>query len=477
MKLPQALTTNEETPPQVLGEFKPVDDWQAHLNAVFYGLRGTRARDYYQTLAGADYRLAHALAADFHQAHRVRTDLPATLVVQEWGCGNGNLAACFLSHLRDLDAEGSLYRKTRYVLVDKHRDMLQAALAHPDLQPHRAQVSSLQADVEDLAGLQPGTVHWIHGNELWSDLRTKIVLRKEGEVIEERLRPNLSDAKSREFADWFAFVKAFEARDVANLNGQPPFLDEIIWEKDYGSIDWKRVPYRKMITEFLKSIDDLVIVPVNLGAFATIKEAQRLLAPRGRVTFLDAGTPDQAVLANPDKPCYGLHGGQYSFIVNFALCEDVARHLGFTDITIESQQEFVSRMLGVNVMTVVDLLETYPSLEKLQPWEGDQLVLKTLQALDRVYTAPYRRPFDYPIRAETPEPDRTELATILERRPRTGVPDPIAYLSEEEVLGAMTELEALGFQRDRIQALLRSPAGQGRPIEYYRFSLGQEKSS
>jgi hypothetical protein len=41
----------------------------------------------------------------------------------------------------------------------------------------------------------------------------------------------------------------------------------------------------------------------------------------------------------------------------------------------------------------------------------------------------------------------------------------------------MTRLEALGFQRERIQALLRSPAGQGRPIEYYRVSLAQEKSS
>lgn len=477
MKIPPALTTREETPPQVLGEFKPVDDWQVHLNTVFYGLRGTRLRDFYQTMAGADYRLAHALAVDFYETHRERSDLPEALTVQEWGCGNGNLAACFLSHLRALDKDGSLYRRTSYVLVDKHRDMLQGALAHPDLQPHRKRVSSLQADVEDLSGFKPGTLNWIQCNDLWSDLRTKIVLRKEGEVIEERLRPNLSDAKSREFTDWFAFVKDFEAGNVPKLKAYPSFLDEIIWEKDYGTIDWKRVPYRKTITESVKPIDELVIVPVNLGAFATLKEVRRLLASGGRFTSFDAGTPDQEVLADPEKPCYGLQGGQYSFIVNFALCEAVARHLGFTNLTIELQQEFVSRMLGLNLVTVVDLLETYPSPEHLKQWERDRLVLKTLQALDSGYASPYRRTLDYPTTAETPEPERTELAAILEGRPRTGVPDTIAYLSEEEILRAMTDLEALGFERERIQQLLGKRAGQGRPIEYYRFSLVQEKTS
>src|SRR5438034_1148397 len=158
---------------------------------------------------------------------------------------------------------------------------------------------------------------------------------------------------------------AFEDKDIAALKGGPSFLDEIIWEKDYLPIDWKRVPYRKTLTDFMKQIDEVVIVPANFGAFATIKEAMRLLALGGRFTSLDAGTPDKAVLSSPDKPCYGLYGGQYSFIVNFALCDEVARHLGIKEIAIEPQQEFVSRMLGVNVLTVVDLLEAYHSLGRL----------------------------------------------------------------------------------------------------------------
>jgi SAM-dependent methyltransferase len=476
MSMLPAVAANEDTPPQLIGEFKPMDDWQVHLNALFYGLRGGRAGDSYPTMASADYRLAHALAADYYD-HAVRRDratsslAPRTssLVIHEWGCGNGNLAACFLSHLKQLDAAGDLYRKTRYVLVDEQRETLQAALAHPDLAPHRERVATLQADVQDLAAVKDGSLHWILCNELWSELRTKILLRKEGEIIEERLQPNLSDAKYKEFDDWSAFVRAFAARDVAALRNGPSFLDEIIWEKDYQPVDWKRVPYRKTITDFMKPMDDLVIVPANFGAFATIKEARRLLASGGGFTSLDAGTPDMDVLTDPDKPCYGLHGGQYTFIVNFALCETVAKQLGVKEVTVERQREFVSRMLGVNLLTVMDLLETYPSPRQLKPWEQDRLTLKTLKVLDGRYRSPYSRTLDYPIRTGAPELERAELETLLKGLPATGVPDTIAYLSEEEVLGAVTDLEALGFERARIQALLE--AGVRREIEYYRFSF------
>jgi hypothetical protein len=61
------------------------------------------------------------------------------------------------------------------------------------------------------------------------------------------------------------------------------------------------------------------------------------------------------------------------------------------------------------------------------------------------------------------------MEALLKGLPATGVPDTIAYLSEEEVLGAITDLEALGFERARIQELLA--AGVRREIEYYRFAF------
>jgi len=40
--------------PQLIGDYKPFDQWQVHLNRLFYGLRGAKLRSYYQTFASAD---------------------------------------------------------------------------------------------------------------------------------------------------------------------------------------------------------------------------------------------------------------------------------------------------------------------------------------------------------------------------------------------------------------------------------------
>ena len=117
--------------PQPLGDYKPVDQWQAHINALFYGLRGDQQRSFYQTFATADYRLAHALAADYYDkvvardtrqaeatATGQQTQPQPVLTVMEWSPGNGALAACFLSHLKQLDKNGTVYPRVRYVLVD-----------------------------------------------------------------------------------------------------------------------------------------------------------------------------------------------------------------------------------------------------------------------------------------------------------------------------------------------------------------------
>ena len=71
------------------------------------------------------------------------------------------------------------------------------------------------------------------------------------------------------------------------------------------------------------------LVPVNLGACATIKEAKRLLAPDAiGFSSFDAGTADMNVLNDPEKPCYGQFGGQQSFMVNFALVRSGRQAVG-----------------------------------------------------------------------------------------------------------------------------------------------------
>ncbi|OQW33792.1 MAG: hypothetical protein A4E19_02790 [Nitrospira sp. SG-bin1] len=469
--------------PQLIGEYRPLDQWQVHLNRLFYGLRGDKLRSYYQTFASADFRLAHALAADYFErvttrekaGSRQSTDSPrvtpptSPLTVLELGSGNGNLAACFLSHLKVLDQEGAVYPRVRYVMVDWEESILAGALTHPNLAVHRDHVDTHCGSIEQVKGVDDGTVDRIICNELWNDLPTKLLAKHGGEVEEEYLRPNLSESLHVTIQDWSGFVRSFQAQDLDVLKTFPPFLDELVWEKEYRKVEWKDLPYRKTIVDFLQAIDQEVLVPVNVGAFATLKEAKRLLAPDAiGFSAFDAGTADMNVLNDPEKPCYGQFGGQYSFMINFALVEAVAKHLGLKQTMLESQREFMGRSLNTNVMTLMDLLATHPSAgPKLQTWEQDRLVLQTIRALNETFESPYRRRLEFPLAAAIPPQERDNLGTILRSLKENGIPDTVAYLTEEELMSAQQNLATIGYDGDTVKMALSAPPS---PIEYCHFT-------
>ena len=472
--------------PQLIGDYKPVDQWQVHINTLFYRFRGDQIRSFYQTFASADHRLAHALAADYFERVVKRektlgvrrqatgenasdfrlTPHASPLTVLELGPGNGNLAACFLSHLKVLDKDGVVYPRIRYVLVDWEQAVLDAALTHPELASHRDRVETYCGTVDRLDQVVDGSVDRIICNELWNDLPTKLMSRRGHEIEEEYLRPNLSEAAHAKISDWAAFVRSFEAMDTEALKGYPPFLDDLVWEREYRTVEWKGVPYRKTITEFLKRIDEQVVIPVNLGAYATIKEAKRLLAPDAiGFSSFDAGTADMKVLNDPEKPCYGQFGGQQSFMVNFALAEAVTKQLEAGTMTIESQREFVGRSLGTNVLTLMDLIATHPSAgTKMSPWEQDRLMLKTLRALNETYRSLYARHLDFPIPLEMPPEERETLQVLARALTPTGVPDTVAYLTEEELTLASKDLEDIGYEPQSFMIALTAPPS---PVDYF----------
>lgn len=465
--------------PQLIGDYKPLDQWQTHLNQLFYGLRGDKLRSYYQTFASADFRLAHALAADYYErvmkrektAKRQSSDpIPLTphsspLTVLELGPGNGNLAACFLSHLKRLDTQGVVYPRLRYVLIDWEQPVLDGALAHSDLGVHRERVEAYRGSIDHVAEIPDGTVDRIICNELWNDLSTKLLVKHGSEVEEEHIRPNLSETLHAAIQDWSGFVRAFQAKDLDVLKTFPPFLDELVWEKEYRKVEWKDLPYRKTIVEFLQRIDQDVLVPVNVGAFATLKEAKRLLAPDAiGFSAFDAGTADITVLNDPEKPCYGQFGGQYSFMINFALVEAVAKHVGLATTTIEPQREFVGRLLNTNAITLMELLATHPSAgPKLQPWEQDRLVLKTIRALNETFESPYQRRLEFPLGTNIPPEERETLVAILRSLKDNGISDTVAYVTEDELVRAQRDLEDLGYEIETIRMALEAPPS---PIEY-----------
>jgi hypothetical protein len=460
--------------PQLIGDYKPVDQWQVHINTLFYRFRGDQIRSFYQTFASADYRLAHALAADYFEKVVKRekasdsrlTPHASPLTVMEWGPGNGNLAACFLSHLKALDKDGAIYPRIRYMLVDWEQAVLDEVLAHPELVSYRNRVETHRGTVDRLDGVADGSVDRIICNELWNDLPTKLMSRQANGIEEEFMRPNLSEAAHARISDWATFVRAFDSLDIKALKGFPPLLDDLVWEREYRTVEWKEVPYRKTITDFLKCIDEHVLVPVNLGAYATIKEAKRLLAPQAiGFSSFDAGTADMNVLNDPEKPCYGQFGGQQSFMVNFALAEAVAKQLEAGTMTIESQREFVGRSLGTNVLTIMDLIATHPSAgTRMAPWEQDRLMLKTIRALNETYRSPYARHLDFPIPLELPPEEREALQALVSSLTPTGIPDTVAYLTEEELALASKDLEDIGYDPQSFMIALTAPPS---PVDYF----------
>ena len=472
------VAENEEALPQLLGDFAPIDVWQRHMNAVFYGLRGERLRELYQTFASADYRLGYALAADYvERATKRQKANPDTagdpLTIMEWGCGNGNLAACFLDHVKALDQDATLYPRLRYVLIDASDTVLAGARGNVELAGHQDRVQFVQATINELQSYRDGSVDRIMCNELWSELPTKLLLRKAGAVMEEHIRPNLKETRLGDFPDWPGFVQAFDQADIAGLKTLPAFLEDVVWEREYHNVEAKDVAFRRLITDFLKLFDDELLMPVNIDAASSLKEAHRLLSPDAvGFSSFDAGAADEAALNDPERPCYNLVGGQFSFMVNFALLEDVAKRVGGGRVTVEPQKEFVGRSLGVNVMSFMDVLASHPNVPKSRPWEIDQLILKTIEAVNAGYASPYERTIELPIAPATPEETRRELEQLLERLAKHGVPDTVAYLTEEEVMRVAGPLEELGYDRGTLRAAFMAPP---QPVDYFHFRMVPDK--
>jgi hypothetical protein len=471
-----ARTVNDpDALPQLVGDFQPVDVWQVHINRLFYGLLGARVREFYQTFAAADFRLGFALAEDYWRQCRERRkakneeSATAPLIIMEWGAGNGNLAACFLDRLQELDREKVVFSRITYICVEQEAVLLEQAKHNGDLAKHKDLVSFECRAIEDLASFEDGTVDRIICNELWSELPTKLVLRKEGEIKEEQLRPNLSEKRLAEFPDWPKFVEAFEKADLETLPSFAAFLGDLVWEREYKPVDAKTLPFRRTVTEFLKGIDEEVLVPYNVGACQSLKEAQRLLAPDAiGFSSFDSGTADPRVLNDPEKPCYTVQGGQFSFMVNFQLLQVVAIHLGIQTGIIESQRDFVSRSMGTHVLSMMDLLASHPNPPEGEPWQLDAFILRTLEALNQTYRSPYERRIEFPIIEGTPAKERAELEALVKALPSHGVPDTIAYLTEAEIRTALPALEKLGYDLDSIKAMLQFPP---QPVDYTHFSF------
>ena len=66
--------------------------------------------------------------------------------MQEWGVGNGNLAARFLSRLKSADTDQTVYPRIHYTLCDYSEEILNGVRANPNLQEHEGRYFLKQSE-------------------------------------------------------------------------------------------------------------------------------------------------------------------------------------------------------------------------------------------------------------------------------------------------------------------------------------------
>ena len=198
----------------------------------------------------------------------------AVWTIQEWGVGNGNLAACFLSRLQEIDLNQQVYPFTHYILCDESEEILKGTRANPRLHQHQGKYSTVRIDAENLNCFQSKSVTKIISNEIWDDLATKVVLKNENQFYEEFLCPHLPPDFPG--ADDASFLQQFRDKNLKELAKLPPFLDAIHWERDFQRVELSGWPFGNTLETHSKNLKDEIPMPINTGAFAALKKAKEL---------------------------------------------------------------------------------------------------------------------------------------------------------------------------------------------------------
>lgn len=450
-----------------LGDFSPADQWQSHVNAIFYGIKGPEIHNHFQTYVSLDHRLAHALADEYF-ALALKSGAPEKIkFVQEWGVGNGNLAACFLTRLKEIDRDGQVYPKTHYILCDYSLEILKGVRANARLLSHAGQFSTVLVNAEKMDCFKAHSVYKIISNEIWDDLSAKVLLKHQGLLYEEYLQPTIDPGVLN--TDFAEFSRLFNEKNLAGLKKCSPFLEEIVWERDFQRIDVSDWPYAAAIQSHLEFVADEIPIPINIGAFVTIERARHLLSRENQgYCGFDYGMPTLKDLNAEGRPYFKLYGGQYTCMVNFPLLEEIGKAAGFNTVHIEHQHRYLGRTMGETVASVVELVQTHPGISQMRPWDIDLLMLDTLHALNAVYQSPYKQKLQYPPMPGTPKKFRKLIERKVQSLSLSGVPDTVAYITENEVRGAAKQLRKLGY---REKDLRYSFANIDQPISFARMNF------
>ena len=437
-----------------LGDFKPADKWQTHVNEIFYRIQGPGIHDHFQTYVSQDHRLAHALAEDYFERAR-QANCTQPYFIMEWGVGNGNLAGCFLSHLQSIDTEGQVYPGTCYILCDFSMEILKGASNNARLKNHTGKFFAVQIDANHMDCFREKTIDKIISNEIWDDLSTKVLLKRDGSLYEEYIQPLIDPVAAGINID--DFIKPFNEKNLDLLKGCPRLLQFITWERTYQRVTIDDWPRADILQAHIDLLADEIPFPVNIGALATFRCARHLLRQGGfGYTGMDYGMYSMQELNFSERPYFNLYGGQYTFMVNFELLNQWAHAEGFSSVEKEHQHSYVGRHLQDKVISVVELVQTHSNAPNMSSWDRDILMLKTLNTLNKAYKNHYQSEMKYTAMEGAPSSQQKQIKELAGKLSTNGVPDTVAYVTEKEVMKVSADLAELGYDEQ-----LYAPLFQG----------------
>ena len=319
------------------------------VNRRYYAARGSDIYGDFATLA-LDPLLARADARRFLQEIAAGTRRRhGDILVLEVGVGDGGFAADFLDAVAEADeaaaargthaAEGAVYPRLRYLLVDASWRMLRDAAANPRLRRHAARTWFLCCDA--LALNLRRRVDLMRFHEVFCDLPgTSLLYRPRGGTWHELwVRPTL---------DPRAGATAAQARQrLASGDVTVEFLAGIDWEAELRPIDPRQLPHASRLDELAGARTD-VVVPWNEGAAAFLERLLPMLAPGGTIRIYDYGL---AGLAAAAADCVSTaravrrHGGCITIDVFFPLLLAISREAGLA-ARVELQEQFIAEATG-----------------------------------------------------------------------------------------------------------------------------------
>tara|TARA_B100000586_G_scaffold221801_1_gene168896 strand:+ start:31 stop:1077 length:1047 start_codon:yes stop_codon:yes gene_type:complete len=334
-------------------------------------------------------------------------------------------------------------------------EILKGASNNARLKNHTGKFFTVQIDANHMDCFREKTIDKIISNEIWDDLSTKVLLKRDGSLYEEYIQPLIDPVAAGINID--DFIKPFNEKNLDLLKGCPRLLQFITWERTYQRVTVDDWPRADILQAHIDLLADEIPFPVNIGALATFRCARHLLRQGGfGYTGMDYGMYSMQELNFSERPYFNLYGGQYTFMVNFELLNQWAHAEGFSSVEKEHQHSYVGRHLQDKVISVVELVQTHSNAPNMSSWDRDILMLKTLNTLNKAYKNHYQSEMKYTAMEGAPSSQQKQIKELAGKLSTNGVPDTVAYVTEKEVMKVSADLAELGYDEQ-----LYAPLFQG----------------